>query len=230
MQYREALRLKPLYFNAHYNLGNSLLEAGQTQEAVEHFEQAIRLKSNDPQARYNLGNALQQTGRLDDAIQQYQAAVRLKPDYAEAHNNLGSTLLRAGRPEEAIEQYQQAVQLRPNHPKAYRNLATAYAQLHRSSEAIAAAQKALDLARSTGQAELVNQIEMDLKTIAQSGQRRMTTELPLRAPELGPDGHILIPEGGAEGMIVTQGGHFGGYGLFLSRFWFLSCPKKPPSL
>lgn len=28
---------------------------------------------------------------------------------------------------------------------------------------------------------------------------------------------VDIPEGGAEGMIVTQGGRFGGYGLFLSK-------------
>ncbi len=26
-----------------------------------------------------------------------------------------------------------------------------------------------------------------------------------------------MPEGGAEGMIVTEGGRFGGYGLFLSK-------------
>ncbi|HET9537155.1 MAG TPA: arylsulfatase, partial [Mesorhizobium sp.] len=30
-------------------------------------------------------------------------------------------------------------------------------------------------------------------------------------------GEVEIPEGGAEGMIVTQGGRFGGYGLFLSK-------------
>src|SRR4029078_604726 len=28
---------------------------------------------------------------------------------------------------------------------------------------------------------------------------------------------VDIPQGGAEGMIVTQGGRFGGYGLFLSK-------------
>ena len=34
---------------------------------------------------------------------------------------------------------------------------------------------------------------------------------------------VEIPPGGAEGMIVTEGGRFGGYGLFLSRsfnWWF----------
>ena len=35
---------------------------------------------------------------------------------------------------------------------------------------------------------------------------------------------IEIPEGGAEGMIVTEGGRFGGYGLFLSK----ACPAESP--
>src|SRR6266566_508851 len=31
------------------------------------------------------------------------------------------------------------------------------------------------------------------------------------------EAQVEIPEGGAEGMIVTQGGRFGGYGLFLNK-------------
>jgi arylsulfatase len=31
------------------------------------------------------------------------------------------------------------------------------------------------------------------------------------------EAHVEIPDGGAEGMIVTEGGRFGGYGLFLSK-------------
>ena len=34
---------------------------------------------------------------------------------------------------------------------------------------------------------------------------------------------VTIPKGGAEGMIATLGGRFGGYGLYLSRsfnWWF----------
>jgi hypothetical protein len=40
---------------------------------------------------------------------------------------------------------------------------------------------------------------------------------------------ITIPDGGAEGMIATLGGRFGGYGLFLSRsnnWWLRSLPLK----
>src|SRR5678810_1125811 len=38
---------------------------------------------------------------------------------------------------------------------------------------------------------------------------------------------VEIPEGGAEGMIVTQGGRFGGYGLFLSKGCLLYTSPSP---
>ena len=37
---------------------------------------------------------------------------------------------------------------------------------------------------------------------------------------------VEIPEGGAEGMIVTEGGRFGGYGLFLSKGEFGVRPRQ----
>ena len=45
---------------------------------------------------------------------------------------------------------------------------------------------------------------------------------PSAAPSILNKGYTItaeveIPEGGAEGMIVTEGGRFGGYGLFLSK-------------
>jgi arylsulfatase A-like enzyme len=50
----------------------------------------------------------------------------------------------------------------------------------------------------------------------------MTGVPPSGAPNILNKSYIItaditIPEGGAEGMIVTQGGRFGGYGLFLSK-------------
>ncbi|MGB7972423.1 MAG: hypothetical protein WCF31_10685, partial [Candidatus Deferrimicrobiaceae bacterium] len=37
------------------------------------------------------------------------------------------------------------------------------------------------------------------------------------AKDFSIEAQVEIPEGGAEGMIVTEGGRFGGYGLFLSK-------------
>jgi tetratricopeptide (TPR) repeat protein len=43
-QYKQALRIKPDYADAHYNLGNALIQAGRVQEAIGHYEQALRIK------------------------------------------------------------------------------------------------------------------------------------------------------------------------------------------
>ena len=82
-----------------------------------------------------------------------------------------------------------------------------------------------------------NVLPLDNRTLARwnapkpslTGDR---TEFVYTAPVSGIPGHgapntlnraytitaeITIPEGGAEGMIVTEGGRFGGYGLFLSK-------------
>jgi tetratricopeptide (TPR) repeat protein len=45
-EYGEALRLKPNYPSAHYNLGNALLNAGKTMEAYNHFSEALRIDPN----------------------------------------------------------------------------------------------------------------------------------------------------------------------------------------
>jgi len=54
--YEEALRIKPDYAEAHYNLGVALYQAGRVSEAVEQFEQVLRINPNDVEARNNLAH------------------------------------------------------------------------------------------------------------------------------------------------------------------------------
>jgi arylsulfatase A-like enzyme len=86
------------------------------------------------------------------------------------------------------------------------------------------------------EAALHNVLPLDNRTLARWNAPKPSltegrTEFVYTAPVSGIPGHgapstlnraytitaeVTIPKGGAEGMIVTQGGRFGGYGLFLS--------------
>src|SRR6202034_1218650 len=77
---RQALRLKPDYARAAYNLGYLLWTRGQAEEAEASYRQAVRLKPDYARAHLNLGNTLKDQGRLDEAIAAYRTAIELEPD------------------------------------------------------------------------------------------------------------------------------------------------------
>jgi protein O-mannosyl-transferase len=88
--YEHAIRLRPDFVEAHFNLGNILLRTeGRRADAITHFEIAVKLSPNFAEAHTNLGAALvTEPGRLADAIAHFEAALRANPDYAPARNNL----------------------------------------------------------------------------------------------------------------------------------------------
>jgi tetratricopeptide (TPR) repeat protein len=100
---REAIRLKPDYPGAHYNLGVILNKQGRRKEEEAAYREALRLKPDYPGAHYNLGNALFGQGRYREAEAAFREASRLKPDHAEAHCNLGCLLQKQGRFSEALQ-------------------------------------------------------------------------------------------------------------------------------
>ena len=75
----QALRSKPDYAEAHYNLGVVLERVGRAQEAIEHYEQALRIKPDYVKAHYNLGVALARLGRMPEAIGHYEEALTSDP-------------------------------------------------------------------------------------------------------------------------------------------------------
>jgi len=143
--YRHALEVTEGNYFVRNNLGITLGMKGQTDEAINQFQEAIRLKPDYADAHYNLGVILDQKGQTDEAINQFQEAIHLNPDFAEAHNNLGNALGKKGQIDEAISQFQEAIRLKPDDAEAHDNLGIALGRKGQTDEAISQCREAIRL-------------------------------------------------------------------------------------
>ena len=141
--WQDTVEKRPENFHAHNNLGNALLQAGKTDDAMAQYQEALRIRPGYAEAHYNLGLVLQKTGRMPEAIGQYERALRIRPDYPEAHYNLGLALARRGRIEEAIDHWEQAVRGKPDFAEAHNNLGVVLEERGGVQEAMAHYEQAL---------------------------------------------------------------------------------------
>jgi predicted O-linked N-acetylglucosamine transferase (SPINDLY family) len=140
---REAIRLKPGFAEAYYNLGIVMKSAGRLHEAIAAYREAIRLKPKSAEVHNNLGNVLKDAGRIDEAISTYEEALRVNPSHASAHNNLGVALTGKGQGLKAIAAYQRAIELKPDYADAHYNLGLALQHAGHTGEAIASYRRAI---------------------------------------------------------------------------------------
>jgi len=110
---------------AHYNLGNALVQAGQTADAMAEYRSAIQFKPDYADAHSNLGALLLQNGQIAASIDQFAASTEIAPHDSGYHYNLANALLAAGRVSDAIAEFHAAILLRPNYSEAHTNLGQA---------------------------------------------------------------------------------------------------------
>jgi protein O-mannosyl-transferase len=122
---------------AQNNLGGTLLEKGQLNEALAHYRDAVQIKPNVPEVQSNLGNALVRGGEVDEAIDHLQKAIQIDPAYAEAYNFMGNALMKKGEADEAVHYYEKAVALDTSYADAHNNLGAAFWRNGQLEEAIA---------------------------------------------------------------------------------------------
>ncbi|UCG33334.1 MAG: tetratricopeptide repeat protein [Phycisphaerales bacterium] len=92
-----ALLADPTYDRARVNLGITLAQLGQTDEALESFRQAL----TEDQAQYNLGLVLRQNLKHEEARRAFEAALRANPGLTAARVHLAglpSTTAEPGQP------------------------------------------------------------------------------------------------------------------------------------
>jgi tetratricopeptide (TPR) repeat protein len=71
------------------NLGNLLMEQGQTKEAIGPLEKAVALAPNNAFCRLTLGVYYRKVGQMEAAQRELERATQLEPDNAVAHYQLG---------------------------------------------------------------------------------------------------------------------------------------------
>ena len=75
--FRAALEHDPKHYRALTNLGNVLLEAGRTDEAIELYERAVRLNEGFANAHHNLGVAYRRKGQVSKSVAAIRKAQRV---------------------------------------------------------------------------------------------------------------------------------------------------------
>lgn len=129
-----ALQVNPGNYMAHDNLGNALVENGDTAHALDYYTKALSLNPNYAEAEDDFGMVLVQRGKPGDAIPHYLRALNIRPHYAEACIDLGEALVEKGAYDDAITAYKKALEIRPGYADAHYNLGLVYA--HKGSAAL----------------------------------------------------------------------------------------------
>lgn len=142
-KYRETIRLRPDYAEAHQLLGAALVEQRRFEEACKHFREVQRINPDDAHAHHMVGAVLSELERFDEALVHYREAARLKPDDANIHYNLAFALAKLGRRKEAIAHYARAIKLDPDDAAAHSNLGKLLLAEGRRDDAIDHFRKAL---------------------------------------------------------------------------------------
>jgi Flp pilus assembly protein TadD len=139
--YRECVRLKNDYAEAHNDLGGALYRLGDTDRAIACCREAIRLQPTFASPHNVLGLALERKGYLDEAIASYRQAVRYDEDHSEAFCNLGFALVRKGMLDDAIAAYRQAIRVNPDYALAYFGLSLALRDRGQFADALASSRR-----------------------------------------------------------------------------------------
>jgi len=130
---------------AQNSLGTVLLEKGDLEQAVRHYEEALKVEPDSALIHSDLGKALEREGRIDEALFEFRRALQLSPNSADSFYDLGNISMDKGQSEQAISYYERVIQIKPDFAGVYNNLGNAHLRLGQLDEAIANYRKAVAL-------------------------------------------------------------------------------------
>lgn len=132
--YAELLAFDPRAVEFLVRRAAALTEAGETEQAVQAYQQALAIEPNHSlamaQAAFLLYNELQ---RYREALDLFRRIVDSDPTVAQSHANLGSALAQTGNYAEAIASFERALIIDPQLESARTNMEMAQSMLSGAS-------------------------------------------------------------------------------------------------
>ena len=150
VEFQAAVKAKPAYAEAQYNLGVAYDGLGKKEDAVAAYKEAVRLKPVDAGYRMNLGAALRRTGDVDGALVALKEAARLAPRDATAWANLGMVLSDKKSYDEAQAALDKATKIKPDFALAWNRLGRVALKRGQVAPAVAAQERARKLEPKNG--------------------------------------------------------------------------------
>jgi Flp pilus assembly protein TadD len=187
---REALRLRPNYFEATYDLGVLLDRHGETEEAIKYLREAASLRPKDAMAHVSLGGVLVQQGHVDEAVALYREALELRPNFPNLHYSLGVALIYQQRIGEAINELTKAVELRPWYTEAYAAVGGALVLLGRQDEAVVQYKKALQIDPNHSASRIG--LGLALARLGRSAEAITQLRTAVQRDRLNPEAHHVL--------------------------------------
>ena len=143
---RRTIGKHPQYWKTYFQLGKTLSQQKQWQEAVGALEKALIFNNNDFGLTYHhLGRAFAEQKQWQEAVDAYKKAVELDRDSAWSFYGLGSALCELGQWNAAAEALEKSLELNPGFDWAYHKLGNAKTELQDWNGAVSAYRRALEI-------------------------------------------------------------------------------------
>ena len=94
--------------------GKSLVRIGESEKALEIFEEVTKTNPDFVEGWFRLARVLSSMDQHDIAIQSFDTAIKIDPNYTDAYIGKAFTLMILERYDEALEYAQKAIEIRPD--------------------------------------------------------------------------------------------------------------------
>jgi len=122
-QYMEMIKLYPMDYEIHNNLGSVYQSFGDFENAIKEYRKAMLINPNYLKARNNLGVALYEEGNLEAAMSEFEIIYKSNPGDVQCLTNLGVLSKKMKRSDKARKFFEEALSIDPTFTEAHYNLA-----------------------------------------------------------------------------------------------------------